>query len=469
MSEDDGSVPRDGTDEELERLRAEVAELRDRLAATSAQEAAPAEKKKAGSRMLSVRRVLAAFLAALTGLVLVASIVGVWGARTTLNTDKWVSTVSPLPRQPAFNTAMSTYVTDQIFAVAKIQERLADALPPKATFLASPVTSSVHDYVLKRIEQFMATEQFATLWADANRIAQTQIKAILENKSKVVSHTENTVTLNFLPIINNVLATISTELPTLFGKKLELPPLSSGEVPPGLREKIGATLGVTLPQNFGQVTFYRQNELSALQDAMVTFKRFLVLLLLGTLACLVVALVVSPNRRRTVLQIGMAVVVSVVVLSAVLRAVKHQLLDHVPAGVYRDGVSVAIQTIFRTLRDRGDQLLWLGIGVAILAYLIGPGRGAVSIRRHTMSAGQAVVRTTRTTATSPALRTEASRHRDALQIGGLVVAAVLALLLTSWTSLLVVLVLLACYEIAVTLLARAAPSGPAVIGPMPHP
>jgi hypothetical protein len=39
------------------------------------------------------------------------------------------------------------------------------------------------------------------------------------------------------------------------------------------------------------------------------------------------------------------------------------------------------------------------------------------------------------------------------------VAAVVALLLSSWTSLLVVLVLLACYEIAVTLLARPASDG----------
>jgi hypothetical protein len=51
-----------------------------------------------------------------------------------------------------------------------------------------------------------------------------------------------------------------------------------------------------------------------------------------------------------------------------------------------------------------------------------------------------------------------------LRVGGIVVAAVLALLLSSWTSLLVIALVLAAYEILVTVAARsgrAAQSRPA--------
>lgn len=48
-------------------------------------------------------------------------------------------------------------------------------------------------------------------------------------------------------------------------------------------------------------------------------------------------------------------------------------------------------------------------------------------------------------------------HLDPLRISGVIVAAIAALLLSSWASLLIVLILLAGYETAVTLLARSGP------------
>jgi hypothetical protein len=56
-------------------------------------------------------------------------------------------------------------------------------------------------------------------------------------------------------------------------------------------------------------------------------------------------------------------------------------------------------------------------------------------------------------------------HLDVLRVGGIVVAVILALVLSSWTALLVLAVLLAAYEVLVTLVAqsfarRSAPQGP---------
>ena len=52
-----------------------------------------------------------------------------------------------------------------------------------------------------------------------------------------------------------------------------------------------------------------------------------------------------------------------------------------------------------------------------------------------------------------------------VRVGGVVVAAVLALMLSSWTSLLVIAVVLAAYEVLVTLVARI--SCPADSAPAP--
>ncbi|MFI0354964.1 hypothetical protein [Actinomadura sp. 9N407] len=461
-----GPGPGAATDaDELKRLRAEVARLRERLAA-------PPPRARGGGRpsLVAVRQVIAVVLVALAAFGAVASVVGVWGGRTTLNTDRWVATVGPLPEHPEINAAMATYLTGEVFEQLNVQQRLAQALPPKAAFLAGPTTSAVQDYVRDTIQKFMATEQFRKLWDDANRRAHAGIVAILEGRSQTVSVSGGTVTLNLLPIVNNVLVALESRLPTMFGKQLDLPALTSGQIPPGLEQRVETALGVSLPDDFAQIELYHRDGLGELQQAVLFFKRSVTLLVAGSLLLLALALLITPHRRRTLLQFGVGLALSVVVLTAVLRAVRDQLLGEVPDGLYRQGASVAMQEVFTTLRGRGDQLLWLGIALAVLAYLVGPGRLPAALRRSSVKYGRDALRTTRRVGTSGELRRWTARHLDPLRIGGAVLAALLALFFSSWTSLLVIALLLAAFELLVTLVARwgrggDGPAGPAIAEP----
>jgi hypothetical protein len=53
-----------------------------------------------------------------------------------------------------------------------------------------------------------------------------------------------------------------------------------------------------------------------------------------------------------------------------------------------------------------------------------------------------------------------SRHRDPIRIAGVVVAGAVALVLSSWTALLVAVLALVAYEIGVTIIARTVPVRP---------
>ncbi|MEV1022091.1 hypothetical protein [Streptomyces sp. NPDC050264] len=453
----DDAAPATGqaAESELVRLRAEVEELRDRAGT----------ERRRRVRLLALRRAVAAVLIALVAAVSVASVVGVWGSRTTLNTDRWVATVGPLPEDPDVNAAVSTYLTTQIFDQLNVGQRLSEALPPKATFLAAPVTGAVHDYLQKSISKLLATDQFEDLWRATNRFAHKRIVAVLDRSNANVRVRGDTVTLNLLPMVNNLLNSVEQQLPTLFGKKLDLPTLKSGEVPPDLRQRIEKALGVTLPADFAQIRLYNRHDLGQLQEAMVVFKRAVVGLVIAVPVLLGLALWASPNRRRTLLQLGLWLVVTVTVLSGVLRAVRGQLLGQVPSGVYRDGLSAALYTVFTTLRDRGGQLLWLGVAIAVVAYLAGPGRLPVWLRQRTAqgarAAGSFLSRAGDRAAGHTSVRPWIARHADVLRVAGVVVAALVALALSSWTGLLVVAVVLAAYELAVTLLARPEGSPPA--------
>ncbi|MHC5258039.1 hypothetical protein ACYSUO_09145 [Streptomyces sp. UC4497] len=448
------SGPPSATDSELERLRAEVEVLRDRVGS----------QRRRHARTFAVRRTIAAILIALVAVLAVTSVVGGWGARTTLNTDRWISTVGSLPEDPKVNAAVSKYLADEIFDQLDVEQRLSDALPPRASFLAGPVTGAVHDFMHDKISELIATERFQELWRTTNRFAHERIVALLEKRNENIKVKGDTVTLNLLPVVNNLLGSLETELPSVFGKKIDLPTLSSGELPPGLHQRIEKAIGRDLPENFAQIRLYNRNELGQLQDAVLLFKKAVIGLLIAVPVLLALSLWVSPNRRRTLLQLGLWLVVSVTVLTAVLRGVRDQLLGQMPEGVYRDGLQSALWTIFTMLRERGDQLLWLGVAIAVLCYLIGPGRLPSALRRWTAqgarATGHGMARAGEHLGKDRQLRPWLARHADVLRVGGAVVAAIVSILLSSWTALLVIAVLLAAYEIAVTLAARAGSSPP---------
>src|SRR5690348_8557810 len=100
---DDTKQPEDT--EELTALRAEVQSLRAQLDT----------RGRRTSALTVLRKVVAAVLAALAVFALVASVVGLWSAYTVLNTNRWVATVAPLPKQPAVAAAVAQYATEQVF------------------------------------------------------------------------------------------------------------------------------------------------------------------------------------------------------------------------------------------------------------------------------------------------------------------------------------------------------------------
>ncbi|GIF02637.1 hypothetical protein [Actinoplanes siamensis] len=432
--------------DELTRLRAEVASLRAEL------DRRP--PPRAGRQLF--RRTTAALLAAVTAVALVTSVVGLWAARTTLNTDRYVATVAPLPRDPQVSAAVAEYATTALFQVADVEQRLREVLPPRAAFVAGPLAGQIRGQVRQLVTDVLRSDRFQPVWVEMNRRVHQQALSILEGDSEVVRVGDDRIHVDLLPLINQVLREANAELPDLFGKQITLPDLSSGAIPADLRERVQEQLGVPLPANFAQFTVYDAGRLRAAQEALVTAKRDLALFVVATIVLLIGAYAVSPGRRRTTVQLGLWLVVAAVLVVAVLRAVRHEILARVPAGTYRDGVDAAMTSIVSVLRDRGGQIVVIGAAVALVAYLAGPGRLPVWVRSRSALAGRATARGVRAGAAVLAAHGPGwiAAHLDPLRIAGVVVAAILALILSSWTSLLAVLLTLAGYEVLVTLIGR---------------
>lgn len=245
-------------------------------------------------RVTVFRQMVAAVLVFVAALGLTLSVVGLWAGNTTLNTDRWVATVSPLSQDPAVRAAVSTYTTAQLFTSLNVDARVKAALPPKAAFPASPLSDQVHGFVQSTVTKVLASPQFAVLWPAINKAAHQQVLNILNNNSAVVRNSGKEVRLDLLPVVNNVLSSRQQQVPTLFGKTVRLPTITNASIPAGLQTKIQTALGVKLPANFAAIPIYAGNQLSAAQQAVVAFKRFVVALVVGSLLALGLALWISP-------------------------------------------------------------------------------------------------------------------------------------------------------------------------------
>ena len=109
-----------GADEraELERLRAEVADLRARPPGT---EATPGQGSAARRRRPGWRGPVATVLIVLGCILAPVSVIAVWTANQVSDTNRYVENVAPLIHEPAVQSALTDKITTQINAQIHVQ------------------------------------------------------------------------------------------------------------------------------------------------------------------------------------------------------------------------------------------------------------------------------------------------------------------------------------------------------------
>ena len=118
-------------------------------------------------RRRRIRRSIVAVLVALSCLLVLLSTTVVWAHRTLLNTGTFVGTVGPVFKNPVVASAVAARATDELFTELNLQARLRDALPPKASFAAVPVTNATKGYVAGELTKVLTSPQFQAIWTAA--------------------------------------------------------------------------------------------------------------------------------------------------------------------------------------------------------------------------------------------------------------------------------------------------------------
>jgi hypothetical protein len=310
-------------------------------------------------------------LVVLSCLGILLSSITAWTHEAFLNTNNWVALVGPLAHDPKVVSAVSAYTANEVVTLLQVQQRVEQALPQQAHFLAVPVTNVIHDFTQKRVANLMRTSQFQRVWIATNRYVHAEVLAALRGQTKNVIISNGAVTLNLIPTINQALQTLQQDLSGLIPANVHLPDVSQLQVPSQARAKLSQALGVTLPANFGEITLFQSVQLAKAQQLLRLADLLTVLLPIITALLLVATIWLSLDRRRTLIQLGIGVAITFLIVRVTLGYLEERVINGITNPTAQGLASDVISSAIAGLLTLTVLLLIAGVVTILIAYLFG--------------------------------------------------------------------------------------------------
>ncbi len=346
---------------ELETLRARVAELEGELATATA--ARPVREGRSGRW----RAITSATLVVIGCLLAPLAVGAIWADRQVSSTDRYVETVTPLANDPAVQAAVATRVSESILQALDVPTLTADVvdglesqgLPPRAVrgleALRVPINQGVESFVNSSVGKVVASDQFATLWVEANRAAHAALVDLLSGKQGgAVSAQNGQVTLNLGPVIAQVKQQLIAQG---YNAAERIPPIDKSLV-------LVSSESVTRAQGL-----YR------LLDALGFWLPIIALVFLAA------GVYVAHGHRRALIGASLGVVGGMLAVGVALAVARIYYLDAVPPDVLpREAAGNIFDTLVRFLRTSLRTMAVLGLVVAIGAFFTGPAPTAIRTR-----------------------------------------------------------------------------------------
>jgi hypothetical protein len=218
----------------------------------------------------------------------------------------------------------------------------------------------------------MASHAFQRLWADANRLAHSQLISVLNGDSALVTVTGGEVVLNLLPLVNDVLHIVSGQLLAMTGAK-SLPPVTI--IPAAACHAFTGTASSACTQ----IPLFPAAALAGPRHAYRILVAIVPLVLMLTPLALADALAASPRRRRTLLQMAISGTLTVLAVMTAVSWGQSSLIDRA-APRYHAVTSVIVDALTTGFFTMTTWCVAGGFAITAIALLSGPYRWATAIR-----------------------------------------------------------------------------------------
>jgi hypothetical protein len=298
---------------------------------------------------VAVRRIGVTALLVVGTLLWTAFGLGIWAKRQALNTDNWVETSDQLLENEEIRTALAVFIVDQLYDSDAVQTRLEEALPPRLDGLAGPAAAGLKEIAQRNAPRVLGTAAALKAWQTANRTAHDKLLDIIDN-----GVFGRDVSLDLKSLVEEVAS--GTGLP--------------------------ASAADRLPPNVANLTVATPEELQNVRDLLHLFETLVWVLLVLALACFAGAFAPARDRRRTVVKLGGCLMFAGLAILAFRTLAGKYVVDSLAEAPNAHEIADdAWGIVTRLMVDVAEGTLLFGFFVLLGAWLIGPGRRAVAVRR----------------------------------------------------------------------------------------
>jgi hypothetical protein len=395
----------------------------------------PDGKGKRGRRAGRIARTVVAVLLIVIGvLCLVLSPIVIWGRNLVLNTDRYVTTLAPLARDPGVQNALIAAVDRRVQANVDVGPLLNQNLPPKAAkALTGPVQGAVNGLANTVTTAFVQSKAFPKVWDGMNRLTHEQLVNLLTGKpyaQGAVKITGGRIELDLSPLVQNVKDQLVAKGITVASK-----------VP-----ATGATIEIAKASGLGKA------------QGLVRFLNTIAdwLPLIG-LALVAAGIAVARRWRRALIGSALGLAAGVLLILVGLLIGRSLYLSKLPGTAFPKSTSAFVyDTLVRYLRLGFRLVLLVALLVAVGAWVTGSSSSARAVQRWFGRVRQWLGQKT-----GPVPQF-VGRHARALRIG-IVAAGLIVVLLIDGPSLgtIILLALIAVILLLVVELLRAPGGRPA--------
>jgi hypothetical protein len=302
-----------------------------------------------------VRRSVTWVLVVLSALLVPVSVLTVWAIHTITDTDQYVA---PLAQEHVVTDYVAIKATNVLFEKVNVESRLKSALPPKASFVAAPVTRQLHGYVQDEFKTLLRSTWFQQAWDKANRRLHSSLVTFLEGNQLPAGQKVQEIAIKLDPVLERGIAQLHKRGVTVFD------PLQA-------KLKTATNLSVTVaskPQvKSVRGLFHLANQLGWVVP-------------LVALVAIVGAVGVAVDRRKALLRVALGVAIGTVVVLGLVAYERNFIISHASSRASPDVTGTVYDTLSQFLHDSLQLTLLVSIIVAALLWLIGPARWARALR-----------------------------------------------------------------------------------------
>lgn len=340
---------------ELERLRRELTENR----------GAPGD---AAIHRRGLRWTATGLLLVLVAVLAFSAVLARFARSEVLDTDRYVATVTPLAGNAVLQDELADQITAEIMArgdIANVTKEALTALtenapnvPPAVIGLAPVLTSQAQSFIRQAVTALVRSDQFETLWIQANKRAHQRLAAVLtgETNDAIEIDDDGTVSIELGPIIDNVRN--------------------------ALRDR-GFSFADKIPDIDKSFIIFRSPDLVKAQRAVSALDKASTILPFLTLLVGAAAIWAAPrgSRKKAFSLLGIALAVAMALLAVAISVGRSLYLDAVPPGMLSPAAAeVLIDTILVPLRTMLRAVAVLAVVIAAIGYLSGSSGSATAVR-----------------------------------------------------------------------------------------